>query len=831
MPFLRAIHSFTRAPAHTALVVAMLGVGIGATTAVFSVVDAVVLRPLHAPSADRLVRSVTVDHGTWLEVSDGETLKVWREHPELFEDVSAYRLEFLNLTGLPSPHQLATARVSDRFFPLFGASFVAGRPFTADEDRPGGPAVAVLSDALWESTFGGDPNVVGRTITLGNVPHVIVGVLASGFQTEQFDATPDIWTPLQADPDRVTGASIYQVAARLQPTVTSTEADAVLRVAYARFQASRGGRTDPAAASWIAAPLQAAMVRDVRSSLDLLLGAVAFLLALACVNVTNLLLLRGESRQREVAIRAALGAGRGRLVRELVAESATLACLGGVVGVLAGPPAMRALLALYPTSNPFILGRVGATIPRLGAAAASVHVDLRVLGFAAVVSVLVGIVCGVVPALRVTARGMNLILQRTSLAVASSRGFFRRFLVVVEVALALVLVIGATLFARSSLALGAIDPGFASDHVLTLRMSIGDTAFASQDGITRLQRDGLAAIARVPGVTSAGLTCCLPLETVWQLPFVMQSRAGEGLHVSGRLRFHGFAGWTFVTPGYFTVLRVPVLRGRDFSDEDDATGPPVAIINETMARRFWPHGDPLSDRLTLGRGMHPAYDAEPTRQIVGIVRDVRDTNLAQPPRPAVYVPAAQLPGAVTAMDTQLLPMAWVVRTAGDPRTVAAGVRTALEDATHLPVARMRTMDEVVAESIARPRFHAWVMTIFGLTALAIAAFGVYALISFWVQQRSREIGVRLALGAAPARIACDIVMQAARLAVAGVLIGSVAALAGGRAVAGLLFGVRTYDPLVFIAAPVLLLLVGLAAAATPARRAAAVDPVVSLRAE
>jgi predicted permease len=820
----------TKTPGHSFMVVALLALGLGATTAVFSLVNAVILRPLRALDADRLVRSVTVDHGAWLDVADSKTLTVWRQHPELFEDVSAYRLELANLTGGTRPEQVATARVSDTFFHLFGASFVAGRGFTRAEDAVNGPAVAVLSDALWIRRFGRDPHVIGRTITLGEVPHLVVGVVAPGFDTEQFDAPPDVWVPLQADADAETGGNLFDVAARLRPGVSTTQADAVLRVAYAAFQASNAARADPSVATWIAAPLREAIVHAVRPLLRLLLGAVGCLLALTCANVMNLLLLSGEARRGEIAIRTALGASRARLVRQLTGESAMLSCAGGAIGIVAGPAAMRALLRLYPASNPFILLGAGATIPRLGAAASAIAVDHRVMLFAAAVSVLTGIGCGIVPALRVTRHNINALLQRTN-AKGSERGRGRNTIVVAEVALAAVLVLGAMLFVRSARALAAVDPGFHADHVLTLRMSVADGAFASTDGVARLQRAGVAAIERVPGVVDASLACCMPLETVWQMPVVVQSRAGEGLRVSGRLRFHGFAGWTFVSPGYLDVLRIPLRRGRGFSDRDTAGAPPVAIINEAMARRYWPGSDPLQDRIAIGRGMDPAFDSEPVRQVVGIVADVRDTNLMTPPRPIVYVPAAQLPPRVISMTTKLLPLTWMVRTRDDPHARSRDIQTALEQVSGLPAARVRAMDEVVAASTARPRLRAWVMATCGIAALLIAAFGIYSVMAFWVHQRTRDIGVRLAIGAAPGRIASGVMIHGMYLAAPGIAAGAIAAFLGARFIAALLFGVHANDPLAFGVAGAVLLLVAVAAVGIPALRAARIDPLILLRTE
>ena len=828
------LRSFTRNPGFATVVVLTLGLGIGATTAVFSVVNAVVLRPLNAPYAERLVRSLSIYNGQRTEVPSAGALKAWQDLRDVFEDVTAHRLDSVALTGTPEPEQISVGRVSEPFFRLFGAPLIAGRTFTTEEDRPNGPAVAVLSYGLWVRRFGSDPNVVGQTVALGSVAHIVVGIIASDFDSEQFDPRPDVWVPLQEDPDRFDGGSIYQITARLRPGVTPTAANAALSVEYSRVTPPRGQHgSRHQAERWLAEPLHTAMVGSARSSLNVLLVAVAFLLLIACANVANLLLVRADERKREMAIRAAIGAGRRRLVRQLLIESLVLSVLGGAVGLAASVVATRALLQLYPGGNPFLLGALGL-IPRIGESGAAVSVDWRVLGFALLISIVTGVLFGLMPSRYLRGSDLNPLLQHSTIGTGARgrRLNARAMFVVGELALAVILVVGAALLIQTSLALRRVDPGFEPENVITMRMAVSGTRFETRAGISELARAGVERVQAIPGVVRASTTCCMPLETVWQLPFVMTSRRGEGLRQAGQMAFHGFAGWTFVSPGYFDVFGVPILKGRDFSFADDAGAPGVVIINEAMARQYWPAGDPLNDQLIIGRGMRPAYDEEPVRRIIGIVGDVRDTGLQNTARPAMYVPMAQEPDGVTSVNVKLLPLVWIARTAVDPHLLSGPIKSALESSVgQLPVTRIRALTDVVSESTARTRFNTWLMTAFGFCALGLAAIGVYALVAHWVQQRSREIGVRLALGADALGIATMVVRQGMRLAAIGVGIGVVGALGLARAIQGLLFGVPANDPIVFVSIPVLLGLVALAAVSIPAWRASRIDPLQALRIE
>jgi putative ABC transport system permease protein len=820
-----AVRGLARHRAFTIVTLLTLALGIGANSAIFSIVNAVLLVPLRIPDADRLVRMQVVTNGRPSPIAGPQELEAWGRLTEVFAGVTAHRLETVNLTGGVEPEQVPVGRVTAGFFQVFRAPIARGRVFTTDEDRPGGEPIVVLSHGLWIRLFGSDAQVIGRSITLGSVAHRIVGVLDRGFETEQFDTSPALWVPFQIPPGRPDGGNLFQVSARLASDVTHAMADARLASA---LTALRSGPSDRRQLAWRAVPLQEAMVGPVRSSLVVMLAAVALVLLIACANVANLLLARADARQQEMALRAAIGAGRGRLVRQLLTESVVLSLAAGVLGLLGGTLGLRLMLSLNPVTNPFKLDAAGGIIPRIGEGGAAVGLDWRVLAFTLAISVATGIVFGLWPAFRAIGRDVQSALRGGSTGLTSRRAP-GAVLVVVEVALALMLTAGAALLIRTMRALDGIDPGFDAERVLTMRMSVAGTRFETRSGLSQLSGDGLARVRTIPGVTAVTASCCMPLETVWQLPFVVGSRPAEGLIRSGRLSFHGFGGWHFVTPGYFDVLGIPLLRGRDFTSADNGSAPGVVIINEEMARRFWPSGNPLDDRLIVGRGMRPEYDADPIRQVIGIVGNMRDTGVTTPPRPAMYVPMAQVPDGVTALNVRLLPIVWMVRTAGDPYVQAAPVSRALQTVSELPVAHVRSMEDVVAESTARPRFHMWLMTIFGASALVLGAIGVYGLMAHWVRQRTREISIRLALGATAGQLRGSILRQGLMLSGMGVALGLGGAFALAQVMQGLLFGVTARDPLVFGVVPVIVTAAAALASYMPARRATQVDPIAALR--
>jgi predicted permease len=705
--------------------------------------------------------------------------------------------------------------VSAGYFRLFGAEVYRGRTFTADEDRPGGERAVVLSHALWTRRFGSGPRIVGTPISIGGDPYVVVGIIGPSFDVSDFGPPPDVWVPFQLNPQTTDQGHYFQAAGRLVPGVTLEQAQARLKLSTADFE-----RKFPNAlgrdTTFSAQLLEDALVANVRPTLWLLLGAVSLVLLIACANVANLLLARATSRKREIAVRAAIGAGRGRILRQLLTESVLLSLVGGALGLVFGIIGIRALLAVNT-----------AGLPRIGENGSIVTVDWRVLAFTIVLSIVTGIVFGLIPALHASRTDLSSTLKEGSSRAGSGfrQNKTRSVLVVAEVALALVLLIGSALLVRTAVALRTVDPGFDATSVLTMRMAMTGQQYLTSEGVEQMARLGSERLRALPGVTSAAAACCVPLEGGYGLPFRVVGRALQ----DGP--FHGGGGWLTVSPGYFEVFRIPVKRGRALSDRDTKRAPAVVVINEAMAKQYWPKGNPLGERLVIGRGIMREFADEPERQIVGVVADVRDAGLNNDPRPTMYVPQAQVPDPVNALNVQITPMAWIVRTRSDPYGMSSAIQETLRQVTGLPVSEVRTLEEVMIRSVSRERFNMWLMTVFGVTALLLAAIGIYGLMAYSVEQRTQEIGIRLALGAGVPQVRRMVIMQGMRLAIVGVVVGIAAAFALARAIASFLFGVQSWDPAVFAAAPAVLTAVALVAAWIPARRASRVDPIEALRYE
>ena len=802
----QAIRALLQRPAFSASAVATIALGIGANVAVFSVIDAVVLRPLNAPDADRIVRFGSRYGEGFSDISNFPQFNLWRRQTDLFEYVSAHRLDPVNLTG-GNPEQIQVARVSASFLPLFGAPIALGHGFTDAEDSPGGDRVIVLSDAFWKRRFGGNPYVLGTTITLGSDPYRVIGVLARGFDSEQFSPLPDVYIPFQIDPASMDGGSYEWVTARMKPGITVATANARLISVADEYRHERSALSPSTV--FEVEPLRETLTYNARRFAPLWLGAVSFVLLIACANLANLMLVRAAGRKREIAIRAATGASRGRLIRQLLIECIAVALAGGAMGLALGFAGIRVLLAMYPASATL-------NIPRLGQAGSAVTLDWRLAGFAILISSAAGILSGILPALQ----SSRVDLSRASRGQPYGRNRSGRLLVVVQIGLASVLLSGAALMIHAYLGLRQTDPGFDSRRVETFEMSVSATRFEKTAALSQLVREGAERIRALPGVESAAAACCIPLETVWQLPFIIEGRPLNG-------RFHAFAGWTFVSPDYFKTFKIPLLRGRAFTERDDASSPGVAIINETMARMFWPGGDPLGDRLIAGRGMRPEYDKDPVRQIVGIVGDIRDQFLNVTPRPAMYVPIAQLPDGINLVNLRLLPVAWFVRVQ-QPSPLTKAIQSELQQASGgLPVARSRTMDQIKIRSLAPIEFEALLVTVFSAAALLLAAVGVYGVMAHSVERRTKEMGIRLALGAEPAAIRNRVMLEALWMALSGIAIGC----AGGLALARLhlsQFGPVDWDPFI-LTVPAALGAAALLAAWVPALRATRVDPVTALR--
>lgn len=801
-------------PAFTITAIAALALGIGANTAIFTVVDNVLLKPLNYPDPGRIVQFMNTFADGNGPAASPVNYNTWREQTSVFQDVAAYDFggPGFNLTGAV-PEQVKGLHVSEAYFRLFGAPVLLGRTFTPQEDVPNGGHVVVISYGFWQRKFGGNPHVVGTSLSLSNEPYTIVGVLGRSFVT---DPAADLWVPFQIDPNSTNLGHYFLVAGRLRPGVTLAQANAQLKLAANQYRRLHPEDMDPKGGFGVQ-PLRDSIVAGARSSLFVLLGAVGFVLLIACANVANLLLVRATGRKREFAIRAAMGASRTRIIRQLLTESVALSFTGGILGLILGFAGVRALLAISP-----------AGLPRIGEHGADIGVDWRILLFSLAISLLTGILFGLFPAIGASRPDLNTTLKESS--NRSGTGFrqsiARSLLVIGEVSLALVLLIGAALLIRTYIALRDVNPGFDANHVLTLQMALSGDRFQKTAGLAQVSHDGRERLNSIPGVQASAFTCCLPLEGGFGLPFNVIGRPP-----SGKSPWTGGAGWMSASPGYFSVFKIPILRGREFTEQDSGSAPGVVIINQKMADQYWPKGDPIGQQILIGKGIGPQFVEQP-RQIIGIAGNIRDGGLNMDPRPLMIVPTAQVTDGMTALNSGIGPMVWLVRTQGDPRHYIAAVTDQLRQASGgFPVSQVRPMTEVVVQSTARQNFNMLLLTIFGASALLLAAIGIYGLMAYSVQQRTQEMGIRMALGADRNRIRNLVVWHGMRLAIIGVVIGIGAAFGLTRFIASFLYGVHSWDPLVFASVPIVLTMVALLSVWLPATRASRLDPQQALRIE
>jgi putative ABC transport system permease protein len=807
-----SLRMFLRNPGFTLTAIAAITLGVGANTAIFSLVNRVLLKPMPYPAADRIVFFMN----TFPEGSGGGAsparFNFWKAQTESIQDAAAWRFGVANYNSGGHPEQIQETLATADFFRLLGATTLYGRTFTPDEDQPGARDVVVLTHGFWQRRFGSDPAVIGRTIVLSGMPHEIIGVLTPGLKIE-IDDPPDVYVPFRIDPNSTEQGNYFNSGARLKPGVSLASANAQFKVAAEEFRRKYPNVLGPKDGFGVE-PLREVLVRGVRTLLWVLLGAVGFVLLIACANVANLLLARATGRRREIAIRAAVGAGRGRIVRQLLTESVVLSMAGGLLGLALGFVGIRAILSIS-----------SGNIPRIGSQPAEVSLDAGVVLFTLGLSFATGILFGLIPALQSSRADLSGTLKESAGRGGSSfrHNKARSLLVVVEMALALVLLIGAGLLLRTFSALRAVDPGFNPHNVLTLRMLMSEPRFQKTDGVTQVVRLGTERLKSLPGVESAAVTCCVPLEGGIGLPFIISGRPLEG-------RAHGGGRYMITSAAYFDVFKIPLVRGRAFTDQDSVGAPPAVIINQAMAKQYWKDGDPLGAQIIIGRGLGEFEDG--ARQIIGIVGDLRDNGLNSNPQPTMYVPQAQIPERFNAALTRLGPLAWVVRTKVEPHSLIPAIQKELSDVSGgLALAPIRTMDEVVSRSTADTDFNTLVLTIFAGVALVLAAIGIYGLMAYSVEQRTQEIGIRLALGAGPGSVRNMVVFHGMRLAIAGVIIGVASAFGLTKLIESLLYGVKARDPLVFIGVPIVLTVVALLAVWVPARRATRVSPLDALRCE
>ncbi len=801
--FVYAARSLRRTPTLTLAVVVTLALCIGATTAIFSVIYAVLFRPM--PFADP--QGILIVRETWKGRQGSMSAGNWwdtKRTDRLFQHLVPMSAASLNLAGTETPENVTGARVGADFFALLGVQPALGRAFLPEEDRPGANGVVVLSDALWRRRFGADPSVIGRDLRIDGLPHRVIGVMPRSLDYTLHDE--ELWLPIAFTPERLAehDEHFLLVLGRLKPGVTLGEAQSALdgigRWLVEQFPNDNHGR------GLAASPLMEELVRDYRPRLFILFGAAAFVLLIACANIANLLLARAAARSRETAIRAAIGAGRGHILRQALAESLLLAVGGGLLGIAVAYWGVAGLIALGP-----------AEVPRL----ASARVDAPALSFALLVTLVAGLVSGLAPALRMAGQFPHEALKEGGRTGASGRrDRLRGALVVAEIALALVLLTGAGLMIRSAVALNQVDTGFDPRGVTIAHVSLPAVGYETPEQMEQAFGRIAERMSQAPGAVAAGLVSTAPFESGSDNGLVPE---GRPLDVASAIQ----SDLRLVTPGYFQAMGIRLRRGRLLTPDDRAGATRVMVVNETLAREAWPGEDPIGKRVACCEG----EPGDPRwKTVVGVVADVRSRGLGEGLRPEFYLPLAQSPTA--AWDWIGRTMTLALRSPGDPAAVAAAIRDAVWSVDRsLPVYDLGTMDELRVESIAATRFSTMLLTAFGALALLLAAVGVYGVISYGVSQRTQEIGIRVALGADDRRVLSLVVGHAAALTGAGLVLGLTGALALSSVIAGLLFQVSPTDPPTLAAGVVLLSLVALLAAVVPARRAARVDPAIALRAD
>lgn len=815
-----SIRVLLNSPGFTTIAVAALALGIGANTAIFSVVNTVLLQPLPYSEPDRIMR---VERSYPQGVGPSSSIPkfmAWKKYNHVFADMTIYDSQSLglNLGVGDHPDQVQGMHVSREYFPVFGVTPALGRAFLPEEDLPGGAKATVVSYDLWKSRLGGDPSLVGKPLLLGGSPYTVTGILPQGFRP---DPVADVFIPMQADPESINQGHYLMVAGRLKPGVTVEAAKADLKLAGERFREANPKWMDKTESVTVL-PLREALVGDVKPALMILVGAVGFVLLIACANVANLLLARASGRHKEIAIRTAVGASRGRLVSQLLTESMLLGGVSGLIGFLLGAWGVRVLLALSPGNLPRVNenGHVATIVSAL---------DWKVLAFTFGIAVFTGVVFGLFPALHVSKLDVNSVLKETGgrSGTGLKQNRARGLLVMSEMALAVILLVGAALMIRTFTGLRAVQPGFDPHNVITMQTALSGGRYDSTARVENMVHQVVQRIEGLPGAQAATATIMLPIEGGIDLPFLIEGRPPD----KGGL-YTGDEQWRAMSAHYLRTFRIPLLRGRAFDDRDTGKSERVVLINQAMAKKYWPKGDPVGQRMTIGgKALGPEFD-DPPRQIIGVIGNVRETGLGDADHPVMYVPEGQISDPLTKLANSVIPLSWAIRTANDPSALSAAIqREIMAVDGQLAVSRIRTMDQVVSESTARQNFNMLLLSIFAGLALLLAAIGIYGLMSYTVEQRTQEIGIRMALGAGRGDMLNLIVRQGMLLAVVGLVVGLGAAFGLTRLLAGLLFGVKTTDPATYVAVALVLIAVAMFACYVPARRATKIDPLIALRYE
>jgi putative ABC transport system permease protein len=801
-----ALRMLGKNPGFTTIAVLTLALGIGANTAIFTVANALLLRPLPYADPSRLTLVALSDAGQPAELGLMPYLRFTtiRDQAHSFSGIAAVTNESFNLSGRGDAEEISGARTTWNFFDVLGVRPSLGRTFVAGEDEPGGRQVVLISHSLWISRFGAAPDIVGQIITLDSRDSTVVGVLPADFVFSYLGAKVDIWATRVYELNIITpqqvqrGTGFLTAVARLHAGTTRDQAQAEMDVLNRQYQAANPGRPDADPRRTVqVADLQQQMVANIRPALLMLLGAVGLVLLIACANVASLLLSRALGRKKEIAVRAALGAGRCALVGQLIIESLVLAGAGGILGIL---------LSLWGTH---VLSMLGAsTLPRL----ATMRIDGWVLAFTAAISLASGLLFGLVPALQLSKPDMNVVLRDEGRGSTGNRrrNNARNMLVVSQVALSMLLLVASGLLVRSFIRLQTASPGFDPRNVLSMRISLPRTKYATRPQMIAFYNEALKQVRTLPGVESVAISSALPLNPTRQSPMLLQGQPEVPLGQRPVLNIQT------ISPEYTKVLHVPLMRGRTFTEHDDADAPPVAMVNQSVVRHYWRNEDPIGKHIFLGQLPKPV-------EVVGVLGDIKNTALAQETAPEGFLPFPQLPWAALNLT---------VRTAPDPHGLISAVRSQISAIDKdQPVTNVQTLEEVLEWASAQPRFTMFLLAIFSAIAVILAIVGIYGVIAYTVAQRTQELGIRMALGAAKGDILRMVIGHGLLLTVSGVLIGLIASVALTRVLSSMLYQTSTTDPLVFSSSTALFLVVASIASYMPARRATRIDPTDALRNE